>query len=1022
MNLAEFALRQRVFIGFLAVLCAVAGIISYFELGKLEDPVFTVKSAVVVVLYPGASAAEVERQVTDKVETRLQEMGSLWKLRSLSRPGSAMIFVDLYESYKHGELPQEWDLLRRKVNDVKLELPPAAQIIIVQDEFSEVYGMLFAVYGDGIDYAGLHDYAQELQRRIKAVKGIKKIELHGVRNRVVNVDLRDEELAQWNIPIGKVLNQLTTQNIVQDAGKFALNTERIRLNMSGYFEALDDVRNLTVSGGQSDTGENIIRFGDIADIYLDYEKPAETEARYNGYPAVILAVSPRSNINVVSLGDRMKQVVADYQQELPVGVEIGTITFQPDEVQKSVSGFVINLIESILIVIVVLWLFMGWKSASIVGSTLFLTILCTLLYMLVDEVNLQRVSVGSFILALGMLVDNAIVVTDMFVAKLKKGVDRFDAATDTVRETALPLLGSTVIAIMGASPVFFSITDVGEYAMSVFKILCSSLLLSWLLAMTVTPLMCWKWLRGARAGAEAVRLPKPSRFKKFYLRLIDRNVSHPWTVVLLVMPLLVLTILIGLKLPVNFMPYSDRPLVFLDYWLPNGSMIEQTSADMGKIEKWLLAQPQVKTVGSFIGASAPRFSVTVEPEPHDQSYGQFIIITKDFGSVADLVAVGDKWLGENFPNAEPRFRNLKLATKDKFSIEARFSGPEPQVLHQLADQAKAIMSQHPLTKYVRDDWRQPSRMLEPVVSQEETRKTGINRADIATSLKRATDGHTVGLFRQDDRLVPIKLRSPQINLGNLDSLSVKPAMGVNSVPLGQVVTGFDLKAEESMIWRRNRLPTISAQAGVKQGVIPGKVRAEIKREITAIELPPGYTMEWGGEYYDARRSTVDILNQLPKVFLISVVIMIALFNGVRQPLIILITIPLASTGVIAMHLMASKPFGFMALVGAIALSGMIIKNGVVLLDQIELERQRGQPIKAAVREATFSRTLPISMGALTTLLGMVPLLADRLFDQMAATIIGGLAVATFLSLIIMPALYMLFFRRQGLNLQKGKRR
>jgi multidrug efflux pump subunit AcrB len=448
-------------------------------------------------------------------------------------------------------------------------------------------------------------------------------------------------------------------------------------------------------------------------------------------------------------------------------------------------------------------------------------------------------------------------------------------------------------------------------------------------------------------------------------------------------------------------------------------MIEQTSADMAKIEKWLLEQPQVKIVSSFIGASAPRFSVTVEPEPHDQSYGQFVIMTRDFKSITDLVAAGDGWLRENFPTAEPRFRNLKLATKDKFSLEARFSGPDPKILHTLADQAKAIMSKNSQTKYVRDDWRQQSRVLEPVMNQDEARRAGINRTDIAANIKRATDGFTTALFRQDDRLIPIKLRTPQINIGNFDSLSILPMLGIHSVPLGQVVTHFELKAEESMIWRRNRLPTISAQAGIQRGVIPGKVRGEIKKEIEAIKLPSGYAMEWGGEHYDARRSTIDILNQLPKVFLISIIIMIALFNGFRQPLIILITIPLAATGVITMLLLSGKPFGFMALVGAIALSGMIIKNGVVLMDQIEIERGKGQSLKAAVREATINRTLPISMGALTTLLGMIPLLFDRLFDQMAATIIGGLAVATFLSLIIMPALYMLFFRHQRVNMQKG---
>jgi len=1016
MKLSEFALKQRVFVGFMAIICAIAGCVSYFELGKLEDPVFTVKTAAVMIMYPGASAEEVELQVTDKVETKLQEMGSLWKLRSLSRPGSALIFVDLYENYKHDELPQEWDLLRRKINDVKLELPQAAQISIVQDEFSEVYGMLFAVYGDGIPYSDLHDYAQELQKRIKSVYGIKKIELQGIRNPVVNIDLNEEEFAGWEIPLGQALNQLTTQNIVADAGKFALNTERIRVDMGGYFQTLEDIRDLKISG----TGKNVIRLGDVSNIYMDYEKPSQTECRYNGFPAVILGVSPRDEINVVSLGDSIKKIIDDYQKELPAGAEIGVITFQPDEVQKSINGFVINLLESVLIVMAVLWLFMGWRSASIVGSTLLLTILCTLLYMLAAKISLQRVSVGAFILALGMLVDNAIVVTDMYATKLKKGASGNDAVGETVKETALPLLGSTVIAIMGASPVFFTVTDVGEYAMSVFQILCSSLLFSWLLAMTVTLLMCWKWLRIKPADSIEEGKKKERLFKGLYMKVVGWNVDNPWKVVLAVIPLMIITGIMALMIPLNFMPYSDRPLVFLDYWLPNGSMIEQTSADMGRIEKWLLKQPEVVKVGSFIGASAPRFSVTIEPEPNDSSYGQFIILTKDFKSINNLIKRGDLWLSENFPGAEPRFRNLKLASKDKFSLEVRFSGKDQKILHELADKAKDIMEKSRYAKYVRDDWRQKSRVIKPSINQHEMRQTGVTKNDISANIKRASEGLTIGLFRQDDRLIPIKLRSPGINLENLDSLSVKSSASMHNVPLGQLVADFDLDTEESMIWRRNRIPAISVQAGVIQGILPGRARAEIKKEIESIKLPPGYTMEWGGEYYDARRSTIDVLSQLPKVLLISVIIMIALFNGLRQPLIILITIPLASTGVTAMLLIEKMSFGFMALVGAITLTGMIIKNGVVLMDQIEIERMRGKGLKEAVKEATMNRTLSISMGALTTLLGMIPLLWDRLFDQMAATIIGGLAVATFLSLIIMPALYIIFFNGRKTTNKKGE--
>jgi len=1006
MNLAEFAIRQRVFVVFFTVLCVIAGIISYFDLGKLEDPTFTVKSAAVVVLYPGASASEVESQVTDKLEIKLQEMSSLWKIRTLSRPGSAMIFLDLYDEYKTDRLPEQWNLLRRKVNDVKLELPPSAQISIVLDEFSTVYGMVFSVYGDGIEYAHLRDYAKELQRRIKAVQGIAKIEMHGERKRVVNIDLRVEDLARWKLSTAQVLTQLAGQNMMEPGGRFIAGSERIRVDMSGSFQTLDDIRDMTVRGGIGEVGKGLIRLGDVADISLDYQTPKLTESRYNGHPAVTLAVSPREGINVVSLGDTLKKVIDDYQQELPLGVEIGIAAFQPDEVQKSISSFIINLLESILIVIAILFIFMGWRSAAIVGSTLILAILCTLIYMLLSDIALQRVSVGTFILALGMLVDNSIVITDMISTKLKNGMDRLEAASSSIKETGVPLLAATIIAFTGASPVFFSTTDSGEFSISVFQVMCSSLLLSWIIAMTITPLMCWKWLK-VDVVQEQEQV-KENKFMRGYGNAVHWTINSPKKAVMLVVPLLLVTLVAAMKLPVNFMPYSDRPLIFLDYWLPNGSRIEQTSEDMQKIEQWLLKQPQVKDVTTFVGESAPRFSVTVEPEPLDPSYGQFLINVNDYAQINELVHSGDTWLRENFPNAEPRFRNLKLATKDKYSLEARFSGPDPEILHQLSNQAQEILAAHPQTKYIRDDWRQQSTMLVPILNQEEGRRSDLNRIDIAAAIQRSTDGFPVSFFRQNDRLIPIKIRSPYSNMGNLDSIPVRSLLGGHGAPMGHLVSEFKLEGEESMIWRRNRVLTISAQADVQQGVIATKVQGEIAPDIEEIALPPGYSMEWGGEYYEARRAVVDVFSQLPKTALISLVIMVALFNGFLQPAIILITLPLASIGIVAMMMITGQPFGFMALVGAISLSGMITKNGIVLLDQIGIFREKGLSIKEAVETATLDRTMSISMGALTTLLGMIPLLSDQLFGQMAACIIGGLAVATLLSLFIMPALYIIF--------------
>ncbi|WP_434761617.1 efflux RND transporter permease subunit [Vibrio fortis] len=1004
MNLADFAIKQRTFVLFFTALSVIAGLYSYFDLGKLEDPSFTVKTAVVVTLYPGASAEEVEQQVTDTVETKLQEMATLNRLRSLSRPGMSMVFVDLKESLNSDALPQEWDLLRRKVSDMKLLLPSTAQISVVQDEFSEVYGMLFSIYSQDATPNELRQYAEELQRRIKTVDGIKKVELHGVQPRVVYIDIPDERLAQYGLSISQVWNQLNTQNTTFDAGRFATTNERIRIEQSSEFGSIDDIKNLMLKGGISELGTGLIRLGDIADIKMGYQEPAMTENRYNGSPAVTLAMSPVSGVNVVSLGDDINRIVSDFQDSLPLGVEIATVANQPHEVQKSIDNFVNNLLESVAIVFIVLTVFMGIKSATIVGSSLLLTILLTLIYMNLASIDLHRVSLGTFILALGMLVDNAIVITDMMIVKINRGIDRTQAAVESVKETATPLLGATVIAIMGASPVIFSKTDAAEFAGSVFLIIASSLLLSWFVAMTFTALMCWMFIKPSKKQQQTK--------ESLYRKSVNWTVDNPIKALSALLPLIAVTALAIPNIAINFIPQADRPILFLDYWLPNGAKIEQTSEDMKKIESWLLEQPEVVDLSTYVGAGAPRFSVTIEPEPFDPAYGQILINAKDYESLNQLIARGDKWLATTFPEADPRFRGLKLATADKFSVEARFSGPDVDVLHHLSNQAKAILEAHPDTKYVRDDWRQQSKVLQPIINQEKSRQAGINRADIAFALKRASEGMPIGRMNLNDELVTIQVRGVDRSLDSLETLPVNSLLGLHSVPLGQVIDGFEMTSEETMIWRRDRVKTITAQAGVGRYTTPAAVRNDVKAQIEAIELPAGYQLEWGGEYYDEHKAVSDILKQLPKAMLLMVIILVAMFNGFKQPVIILTTLPLAATGATFSLLLLDKPFGFMALIGAVTLTGMIIKNGIVLMDQIELERSNGRSLSDSIKEATVNRTMAISMGALTTALGMIPLLTDLLFDQMAATIIGGLAAATVLSLFVMPALYKIYYRTQ----------
>lgn len=1006
MKAIELILRQRTFIAFFSILCVVAGLISYVQLGKLEDPSFTVKTAVVVTLYPGASAEEVEQHVTDNIEIELQTLENLLRLRSLSRPGVSMIFVDLKTELTTADLPQEWDLLRRKVNDVKLHLPPSAQISIVQDEFSEVYGMLFAVTGDRVDNRQLREYSKELQRRFNTINGIRKVELHGVTQPVVNIDIDKERLVDLELSPLQLISQLQAQDARLNAGSIAIDGQRFRVDHPSALHNIDDIKEMTIQGGMGVLGNSLLRLGDIAQVTLDEQQPSSISTRFNGEDAIVLAVSPANGINVVSLGDQLKQVIDEYQQTLPVGIEIETVAFQPDEVSDAINDFLENLAQSLAIVVVVLWIFMGYKSAAIVGSSLLMSILLTLIYMNFMNVDLQRVSLGSFILALGILVDNAIVITDLFTSKCKQGLHPHKAAAGAVSEMAVPLLGATLIAIAGVLPVLLASTEVAEFSISVWEVMSSSLMFSWAVAMILTPTMCIWWLSPKQGEQDSTQPDKP---ESPYRRALTWTIAHPLKAMTALVPLVLVTAIAMPHIPVNFMPGSTREIVFLDYWLPNGADADKTSADMRQIEKWLLEQPEVEQISAYVGASAPRFSVTVEPEPIDPAYGQILISTVDFESIRPLVERGDVYLAEHFPQAEPRFRPLKMATADKFSIEARFIGPDPEVLRGLVEQAKDIMQAHPHTKYIRDDWRKPSKHVYPHINLEAARRAGITRGDVAAAMRAVDEGLPVATMHIDNRLVPINLRVANVDMNSLSSLPISSLLGQYSVPMGQIVDKFELKSEQSIIYRRDRLPAITAQADV-YGATASDVRKELAPELLAIDLPPGYSMVWGGEYYDEHRVVEDIFNQLPFASLVMVIIMVALFNGLRQPLIILITLPLAATGATFSLLLFGKPFGFMALTGAICLSGMIIKNGIVLMDQIGLERSKGRKLFDAIREATINRTLAISMSALTTALGMIPLMSDALFDQMAATIIGGLIAATVLSLFVMPALYSLFFR------------
>jgi len=1007
MKLADISMRYRTVTLFTAGILAIGGIWAYSRLGKLEMPEFTIKTALVLTPYPGASAREVEQEVTDTIEIAVQQIPELEKVESISRPGLSMLKVYIEESHKAGEMPQIWDMLRRKVSDVQKDLPPGSGPSQVKDDFGDVYGVLLAVTGDGYSHAELKDYTKALKRELLLVEGVARIETWGEQTESVYVELSQSKLADLGVSMDQVLATLRRQNMVVDSGSIEIGRERIRLAPTGAFQSLQEIGNLVIRGYPS---EQLVALRDVATIKRGYFQPPRQIMRYNGEPAIGIAISTVTGGNVVEMGQAVRVRLRELMADLPVGIDVGLVAYQSDRVSNAVNTFMTNLIEAVVIVLVLLLVFMGIRSGILIGAGLLLTILATLVGMKLWGIDLQRVSLGSLIIALGMLVDNAIVVTDGILVKLQRGMERFEAAQKTVQETALPLLGATLIAIFAFLAVHLSQDNVGEFCESLFQVLAMSLMVSWVLAMTVTPVCCQIWLKVS--SRQQRRDPYAGIAFRTYRGLLNRALHHRSTTIGVMLALLVASIGGFVFVRRSFFPPSDRPQFRVDYWLPEGSRIQSTSQDLKTVEHCILEHPAIESIGTFIGSGPPRFYLPVEPELPAACYAQIVVNVRRTSEVDTAIAHVREQFGSRFADGEVRIRKFPLGPENQFEIEARFRGPDPLVLRGLADKAKAIMFAEPVAQSVRDDWRQHVKEVVPVYSQPRARRAGVSRDEIAMSLKRAFDGLAVGIYRENDELLPIIVRAPaeeRARVGNLDLLPVWGQIYPKSIPLGQVVSKINTEWEPALIRRLNRLPCITVQCDPVQHNAE-EVLARLRPKISSIGLPSGYELQWGGQYEKSAKAEGNVFRHVPISILLMVFITVALFNAFRQPLIIFLTVPLAIIGVAAGLLVTRQPFGFLAIVGALSLIGMLIKNAVVLIDQTDTEIRSGKDRYASVLDASVSRLRPVLMASLTTVLGMSPLLFDALFAPMAVTIMFGLTFATVLTLIVVPVLYVLLFR------------
>ena len=1007
MDIAGIAIQKKTVTLVLTAALAVGGLFSFFGLGQLEDPEFTIFTAVIQTPYAGASPEEVELEVTDRLETAIQTMGQVEHVRSISRAGLSLIIVDLWSHTDQDKIPQAWDELRRKVGDTQRSLPPGAGTSVVNDDWGDVYGSLFAITGPGYSLAEIEDYAKLLRRELLMVDGVGAVELWGVQTEVVNVEVSRAKMAQLGLSPQQALSTLSDQGSVVSDGRLHIEEQNVRVATTGAFDSLDEMGSVLIRGQGSDS---MIRLDDVATITRNYLDPPRDLLLFNGHPAIGLGVATVEGGNVVDTGTNIMHRLTELDSQQPIGMSLNPIYFQPAVVTDAVNGFLINLAEALVIVIGLLMLFMGLRSGLLIGAVLLLDIFGTFIYMSMADISLQRISLGALIIALGMLVDNAIVVTEGLLVRLQRGMDRLEAASRSVKETMWPLLGATVVAILAFASISVSDDASGEFLSSLFLVVASSLLLSWVLAVTVTPLLGIMFLESSTGNGQTDPYDRP--FFHVYRAFLARAIRHRW-LTLTVLAALLFSAVFGFGfVKQSFFPNSGQPQFYIDFWKPEGTHIRNTEAEVRAATDWLLEQEGVESVTAFIGRGGSRFMLTYVPEMPSSAYAQLLIEVDDPGRIDELREASALFMAGHFPNAEYQIQRFVFGTGSGAKIAARFKGDDPEVLRELAGEAKAIISADENTKDIRDDWRQRVPVIRPVFAEAEARQAGVSRNDLASSLQAVTSGIVVGLYREGDTLLPIIFQLPEgerSTVGQLGNAQVWSSSTGRAVPIAQVTTGMETEWEDPIIRRYDRRRTITVQADPRHGVA-NPVFERLRPQIEAIALPPGYELEWGGEYESSGDANRMLMASVPLFFSLMILIVVALFNTIRQPLIVFMTVPLAIIGVTAGLLFTGQPFGFVALLGFLSLSGMLIKNSVVLLDQIDLNLEAGLTPFEAVLDAGVSRLRPVAMAAFTTVLGMTPLVFDVFWRGMAVTIMAGLTFATVLTLVVVPVLYAVFYR------------
>ena len=1036
MNLAEYALNNKALVKFFIAVLVIGGVFAFISMSKLEDPEIKVKQAMVVTVYPGASAHQVELEVTDVLEKSIRSMGAIGSIESKSMADLSMITVELESTVGPDELEQKWDILRRKVTNAQAQLPDGARASVVMDDFGDVYGMFYAITTDGIGDEELLDYAQLVKRELQEVEGVRRVEIYGNRTACINIEVLQDKMANLGVHPMEILSTLNSQNKTVYPGYFNSGDQRLRVAINDSYQSVEDIRNLIIQGHENDQ----LRLRDIASVTEGYEEPSRNEMRYDGKRAFGLAVSMEKGGNIVSLGKKVDEELQQLKESrIPTGVEFHKVFFQPDRVNDAIGVFMVNLIESVIIVILVLMLTMGFRSGVIIGTGLVIIVLGSFVVLYLFDGTLQRVSLGSLIVAMGMLVDNAIVIVDGILVDLERGVKRPAALTNIAKKTAMPLLGATVIAILAFFPIFISPDTTGEYVRDLFIVLAVSLLLSWVLALTHIPIHADHSLKVKRKK-EGENL-YDSKIYRLFRQFLAFMLWHKSMAIGVVVILLAVTAFLYRYIPQGFFPDLSYTQLYIEFKMPEGTRVERVESDLAEIEEYLMERPEITHVTTSIGGTPARYNLVRSIAEPSMSYGELIVDYTTPEALKETMDELQDYLTANYPDAYVRMKRYNLMYK-KYPIELMFTGPDPAVLKDLTEQAEQIMRDESAVMLVTNDWEPMTPTLMVNYYQPIARAIGLSRSDVGLSMLSATDGMPLGSYYEGVHAKPIYLKSldskgEQVEaLDNIPVWSMLPStaalneetlkgllMGttsgedllsqtIGSIPLNQATRGITMKWEDPVVRRYNGQRAMRAQCNNAPGYTAESARSLLLPKINEIVLPEGYAMQWLGEHKASGDSMRYLFANIPLAVILMIAILIMLFKDFKKPIIIFCCLPLAAIGIVLGMLISGKEFGFVAIVGALGLIGMMIKNGVVLLDEIGLQIASGKGQTEALLDSSSSRFRPVMMASLTTILGMLPLLVDDMFGSMAVTIMSGLLVGTVITLVFIPVLYAVFFKEK----------